>query len=178
MSTSTEQGNDGSSRRGESDALPPAELGCQRDPARHRVDDARRTDTHGLQAAPLDPGGGEDLLRRGGHEIEELVGGLPLAGTRPASDSAEHLAREVGNDHQHLVGADVDAEHVAEVAAEAEQTGTRTRAPRHGVEAGDAFRQIPGLEQELHRAVDRWFGEAGHPGQLGAGDGPVGADRA
>ena len=111
-------------------------------------------------------------------EIEESVGGLPIARARPASDRADHLAREVGDHDQHLVGADVDAEHMAQVAAEAEQAGARPGTPRRGVETGDAFRQVPGLEQKLHRAVDGRLGEAGHPGQLRAGDRPVGADRA
>ena len=38
---------------------------------------------------------------------------------------------------------------MAEVAAKAEQAGARPGAPRVVVDAGDAFRQVPGLEQKL-----------------------------
>ena len=77
----------------EPDPLPAAELRRERDPARHGVDDAGRADTDRLQAAPVDRGGGKDLVRRGTDELEESVGGLPLARSRPASDSARSPRR-------------------------------------------------------------------------------------
>ena len=70
----------------EPDSLPTAELGRERDPARYRVDDAWRADADRLQAAPVDPGTGQDFVGRGTDEIEESVGGLPIARARPASD--------------------------------------------------------------------------------------------
>ena len=63
----------------EPDSLPTAELRRQRDSARHRVDDARRADADRLQAAPVDPGSGEDFVCRRTDEIEKGVGALPLA---------------------------------------------------------------------------------------------------
>ena len=163
---------------GEPDPLPAAELRRQGDPAGRRVDDAGRADADRLQTAPLDSRGGKDLVGRVADEVEQRVGGLPLESARPSTNDAEHLAREVGRDDQHLVRADVDAEHMTQIAAEAEEASARPRAARAGVEVGNAFGQVPGLEQDLHRAVDGRLGQAGRSRELRTGDGPVGSDRA
>ena len=87
---------------------------------------------------------------------------------RRASGGSEYLPREVGDDRQYLVCANVDAEHVPEVAAKAEQAGARSRASRRGARVGKAFRQVSRLQQKLHGAVHCGLGETRQTGQLGA----------
>ena len=98
----------------EPDPLPAAELGRQRDPARYGVDDAWRADADRLQAAPVDRGTRRGLRpsrhRRDSRRVSAVCRSLRA---RPAADGSDHLAREVGDDDQHLVRADVDAEHMA-----------------------------------------------------------------
>ena len=149
LSTSTEQGTRLS--RLASRSLPTAELGRQRHSARYRIDDARRADTdRPLQAAPVHRGGRQDSsVAAPNLEKSSLRSAMRSVGV----GRADHLARQIGDDDQDLVRADVDPEHVAQVAAEAEQRAP-ARAWPSGVQAGDSFRHIPGREQKLHRAVD------------------------
>ena len=140
LSTSTEHGNAGSSRLASRIPSQPPSWG-----ASVTLPDTGST-TPGVPTPTAcrlprsTAGGRKDLVRRGRDEIEEGIRVLPVAFAPVRRRTAPSTSPvEVGDDHQHLVGADVDAEHVAQVAAKAEQTGARPGAPRPDVQTGDVF---------------------------------------
>ncbi len=135
------------------------------------VDDAGAADADRPQVVPRDPGlaqhlghggpdGGEPLLG-----VQRLVHGLEV--------TAEHLSRQVGEDHPDVVHADLDAEDVPCLGPEAEPAG-RTAAltaaaglpgAQRGLDLGDE----PGLDQTLDHAFHGGPGEPGVTDQLSEG---------
>ncbi len=155
-------------------AQPGAEV--ESGPAGHRgaefddafaVDDAGGADGDLPQAVAGDAGLAEDL-GDGGADLGEaflglrgLVDGLGVAG--------DHLAGQVGEDHAQVVDADLDAEDVSGLGAEAEPAG---RAAALTARLLDVFHlgDQSGFQQAFDDAFDGGSGQAGVADQLGERD--------
>ena len=81
-----------------------------------------------------------------------------LARAGRAAKGADDLAAQVGGERKNLVRADVDAEDMAEVGAEREETRARPGPAGGAIRARLAH--VPGLEEELYDLADGGLGKS------------------
>ena len=145
----------------ELDSLPAGKLRRERHASRAGVDHTGRPDTHRLEALGGDARGQKGLGRC---VLDQLEQGIRLA---PPPLRREHLTRQIRDQHQHLVRADVDPEHVPQPARKAQQPRPPPRPPRGGL---TVLAHVALLHQQLDGGVDRRLREARGPGEIRAGD--------
>ena len=175
FSTSTGHGNERCSRLRERHALPAAELRRQRQPPGSGIDDAGRADPDRLSLVRIDlrpPRAPSAAAARTSSSSASAIRASRRALTRRRS-VATHVAVQVGDQDEQLVGADVDAEHVAEIGTEPEQA---RRGPGRRGSAGRrrALSTTSRLEQDSRRrSLTVGFESPIDLRQLGARDRPV-----